>query len=219
MRRSWVIISSCCISTLMIFFAGCANAAVEARAAEAMAAGRARPIDKALMDAVTASEDIKVTALLKRGADPNAKDGHMETPLHSAAWNGNTRIAALLIENGADVNVKNSSGDTPLHLAAYYGKTGVMLILIEKGAGVDAKSDLDETALHRAAMQGKSEAAKILVENGADVNARSKLKFLEKLKAKVKGKGKEGGHTPLYYAEQKKSETIVQFLKEHGAKR
>lgn len=187
------------------------------------AASAARPIDRALMDAVTSSDALKAESLLKRGADANARDEHGEVPLHSAAWNGSVEIAALLAANGADVNARNSLGETPLYIAAYYGKTAVMRLLIEKGADVNSKSASGETPLHRAALQGRDEAAKLLVENGADVNARAvplpPVKTLSKLKAKVMAKlrPKREGATPLSYAKKKGSETIIQLLKEHGA--
>jgi uncharacterized protein len=39
------------------------------------------------------------------------------TSLHSAAHNGQTKLAKLLIDNGAAINVKMDNGQTPLFMA------------------------------------------------------------------------------------------------------
>ena len=57
------------------------------------------------------------------GADVNAKDDqgyNLETPLHKAAFWGNTEIIEFLIAKGAEVNVKNKDGKTPLDWAIEY---------------------------------------------------------------------------------------------------
>ena len=39
------------------------------------------------------------------------------TPLHSAAHNGQTKLAKLLIDRGAEINAKMDNGRTPLFMA------------------------------------------------------------------------------------------------------
>lgn len=54
--------------------------------------------------------------LLARGADPNGQAGGEadETPLHSAAWNGNRRMVDLLLAHGADPTLTDRQyGGTP----------------------------------------------------------------------------------------------------------
>lgn len=54
--------------------------------------------------------------LLARGADPNGRAGGEadETPLHSAAWNGNRRMVDLLLAHGADPTLTDRQyGGTP----------------------------------------------------------------------------------------------------------
>jgi ankyrin repeat protein len=49
------------------------------------------------------------------------------TPLHSAAWNGNLVLVELLLELGADPNVRDAAYDgTPLDWAAYNGQAEVV---------------------------------------------------------------------------------------------
>ena len=54
---------------------------------------------------------------LADGADVNAKDNSVDTPLHIAAFERHTEIAELLIAKGADVNAKDADGKTPLDRA------------------------------------------------------------------------------------------------------
>ena len=59
-----------------------------------------------------------VKALLKDGADINAKDGSGWTPIMRAIAANHDRMVALLIEKGADVNA-TSYGWTPMTLAEF----------------------------------------------------------------------------------------------------
>ena len=58
-----------------------------------------------------------VKALLKAGADVNAKGDWDDTPLHYAASWLRTETAKVLIEAGARLNAKTKSGWTPLDVA------------------------------------------------------------------------------------------------------
>ncbi|MBD0391017.1 ankyrin repeat domain-containing protein, partial [Wolbachia endosymbiont of Pentalonia nigronervosa] len=58
-----------------------------------------------------------VKALLKIGAEINAKDQDDATPLHWAAISGNADVVASLLKNGADPSLKNKDGKTPIKLA------------------------------------------------------------------------------------------------------
>jgi ankyrin repeat protein len=111
-------------------------------------------------------------AALAAGADPNARDDQLYTPLHLAARGGNTDLARLLIDKGADPNAKDDDHRTPLHLAVLSGHTDLARLLIEKGVDVNAKNRWQQTPLHGAASSGHTDAGRLLIDKGADPTAR-----------------------------------------------
>lgn len=62
------------------------------------------------------------------------------TPLHVAAFMGNTNIVVLLLKHGADPNGQTMHNETSLHLASRAGRIETVRLLLRNGAIVDAKS-------------------------------------------------------------------------------
>ena len=110
--------------------------------------------------------------LIAKGADVNAKDKNLITPLHRAALGSGSKVAKILIDKGADVNARDSRGRTPLHDAAGYGNDKMVELLIERGAQVDVKDKRGTTALYCAASGTKDskETVELLLAAGADIN-------------------------------------------------
>ena len=52
------------------------------------------------------------------GADINAIDSRKQTPLHTAAREGEVQIVQLLCEKGANLYLKDHEGNLPIDLAA-----------------------------------------------------------------------------------------------------
>eukprot|EP00800_Vazella_pourtalesii_P010574 TRINITY_DN25932_c0_g1_i1.p1 TRINITY_DN25932_c0_g1~~TRINITY_DN25932_c0_g1_i1.p1 ORF type:complete len:212 (-),score=50.57 TRINITY_DN25932_c0_g1_i1:63-698(-) len=69
------------------------------------------------------------TALLKYpNTQVNAKNKLGDTPLHNAAWKGDSAIVGMLIEAGADITIRNNEKLTPYDLAKV-PEVGVLLQL------------------------------------------------------------------------------------------
>ncbi len=137
----------------------------------------------ALVDA-GAPLDVFAAAALGRGAaldaalaaDPSAVrsfayDGW--TPLHLAAFFGQTEAAGRLLDAGADLSAisRNSIGNTPLHAAVAGGHVETSLRLIERGAPVKVADAGGHTPLHIAAEAGSLAVVKALLARGADAHA------------------------------------------------
>ena len=110
--------------------------------------------------------------LLAAGADPNARDGIGETPLHFAARGlgpevDTSEVVALLLDAGADVNARDRFGLSPLHHAASSANEKVVELLISRGADVNAKDSSGGTPLRRARNSEKEDVIRMLREHGA----------------------------------------------------
>lgn len=90
--------------------------------------------------------ELTVTALLKWGADINARSCLGSTMLHKAMEGDHQHVAILLIEAGADVSTPLMYGRTPLHLAAAMGQDKLVKCLLEYGANALARDHFGKSA-------------------------------------------------------------------------
>ena len=124
--------------------------------------------------AVLHNENVEVVkALLKGGADPNARVKWKYTPLHQAAvYNENPAVVKALIDAGAALDVQTlHSESTPLHLAAQYNDNPeVVKALIDAGAALTAWNKKDKTPLKVARRRHR----KVLRNAWADLDERQK---------------------------------------------
>jgi ankyrin repeat protein len=122
-----------------------------------------------------------VAALLKRGADMNAKERRGQTAIMWAAADGNTEVVEVLIKAGADVHAKlPDSGFTPFFFAARNGRIDVIRALLK--AGIDVNEGMEPrkpggkipsqgtSALILAIENGYYELALTLLDAGANPN-------------------------------------------------
>ena len=105
--------------------------------------------DKALFNAVEKGDLRAAKNAIINGANLNAKNNWLRTPLHvvtggDSAWvkhkeiPNRKEITELLISKGADVNARDQNRQTPLIGAAKLGYEGICKLLISKGANVNA---------------------------------------------------------------------------------
>lgn len=77
------------------------------------------------MNAVQAKSLEKVSFLLDRGADVDARDGRGFTALHRAAEMGQLDLLVTLLEHGASPELE-AEGHTPLSLARARGESAIV---------------------------------------------------------------------------------------------
>ena len=75
-----------------------------------------------------------VRLLVERGADVNAKNNSLKTPLMVAASTGNVEIVKYLIDNKADINILDSYNYNALCYAINSENAELVKLLIDKGA-------------------------------------------------------------------------------------
>ena len=147
--------------------------------------------------AVTQNQAGEVTALLKRGIDPNTPDQNGLPALHLAARDGSLDVVKTLVAAGADLNRRNAGGETAIMLAAIQGHLATVEFLLGKEAQINHPG---WTPLIYAATAGKNEVIKLLIENHAYIDSTS-----------------PNGSTPLMMAVRGGHVTTVKLLVEEDA--
>ncbi|KAG0170824.1 hypothetical protein DFQ28_001633 [Apophysomyces sp. BC1034] len=88
----------------------------------------------------------EAAALVKQGANTNAKDKSLWTPLHEASHFGHLAVVKLLVEHGSDINHPGHEGNTALHSASRKGRQDIVQYMVDVGADVDICNDAGKTA-------------------------------------------------------------------------
>ena len=91
--------------------------------------------DFLLRRACKENESRTAETALAMGADVNATDGALNTPMHDAAMYGSLQVIMLLHEQGATLDARNQFGRTPLEVAEHVGEESAAEILSHLAAG------------------------------------------------------------------------------------
>ena len=121
------------------------------------------------------------------------------SPIHWAAFKGDTNILSLLIEQGEDINRRGTWSDiTPLHLVR---DARTAKLLIHSKADIEALDNQGQTPLMWAAERGKSGVAESLIAAGSKIDHED-----------------HSGATALSLATFHKHDALVELLLRSGAK-
>ena len=71
-----------------------------------------------------------VHMILEVCKDKNPKDSGGQTPLHTSAIEGHSKIVQMILHVAEDKNPKDEDGNTPLHGAAERGHTDIVKMIL-----------------------------------------------------------------------------------------
>ncbi|GAB9471442.1 Tkl protein kinase [Globisporangium polare] len=141
-----------------------------------------------------------ITELLNRGANVNAQNSSMCTPVFVASMNGHIDVVLELLDRNADANIADEDSDSPLGMAARNGHIDVAKLLLDRGTSADLANSKGETPLHLASMRGHVDVVQLLLDSNAPVNAVD-----------------IDGETPLHIASIKDHQDVVLLLLDRNA--
>lgn len=140
-----------------------------------------------------------VESLIKKGADPNSKNGLEFTPLYIAAASHQTNVMEALIKAGAKADETSTYG-TALTFAAGTANAEGVKLLLSLGVNVDYARTDGITPLMMACNSGSPLVVGDLLAHKPDVNAQD-----------------DAGSSPLIYAARQGHEAVAVLLLNAGA--
>lgn len=96
------------------------------------------------------------TALIRKGANVDARDSRGKTPLHEAAAAGAVGVIKLLLSSEAEIQHRDGVGKTPLHRAAQASQAEAVKMLLADGADPAVKDQRGKTASDYARLSGSA---------------------------------------------------------------
>lgn len=163
-------------------------------------------MNEALVSAAAQGNLARVTDLLKRGADLNARDDQGRTPVMAATHGNHVAVVDALLKAGADVDLRDNRLDNPFLYAGAAGLLDILKLAHAAGADPTITNRFGGTALIPAAERGHVEVARyLLTETAVDINHINNLGWTALLEAIILA---DGGP---------RHQEIVRLLIDHGA--
>lgn len=162
-------------------------------------------LDQALFNAIERADIKRVGALLKQGANVNARGVGGYSPLIRALNKRDVALVKLLLDKGANASASDNYGNTPLSFAIdsdLANNTTFARLLLDHGASVKGRDGA--LALFLVAMNRDLATAKLLLARGADVNA-------------TRERNEQSGETALTAATTFGDLDIMRYLLDKGA--
>lgn len=170
-------------------------------AAQPATSGAVTSTCESLEHVVASGQVSDLESLLETKPDPvNCRDTRRWTPLHYAAFNGQTTMIQTLVAHGAAVDATDKDGATPLHVAASSGHADAIEALLQSGARLNALDHYGDTPLQNAASAGSVSATDVLLSHHAATEIRC-----------------ANGYTPLNSAAYLGHTDVIRLLLDHGA--
>ena len=223
------------LATLLLF-------ATVAPAAHAQVAPTASEVAAytGLFAAAARGDAAEIAKLAAAGADVKARDGRGRTPLHVAAFAGRHDAMRALVKAGADPNALEVDRYDIVTIAAVANDVPTLETALKLGTrATNVTSRYDGTALIAAAHLGHAEVVRVLIEAKAPLDHVNNLGWTALIESIVLGDGGErhtatlaelvaaganvnipdrNGMTPLHLAEGQGYRTMVEILKQAGAR-
>ena len=143
--------------------------------------------DTSLLAAADRGHGAVLKALIRQGANIDAKNEYGDTALMRAAMEGHVEAVKALIEAEANINEGDDNQWTALIWAACNGHVEAVKALIEAGANINEESNEKWTALICAAENGHVEVVKALMGKEANIDAKNKDGATALMRAAEKG--------------------------------
>ena len=142
-----------------------------------------------LIEAVNGDELESVRALVKAGADLEARDSHQRSPLLLAAAADLCDIARLLVTLGADPDALDDRHDTPWLVTGVTGSVSMLEVLLPAEPDLTIRNRYGGISVIPAAERGHVDYVRRVVETGIDVNHVNDLGWTALLEAVILGDG------------------------------
>ena len=147
-------------------------------------------MDQDLIAAAGKDDLARISALLKRGANVNARDAQGRTPVMAATYARHANAVEALIRAGADVNARDEMLNNPLLYAGAEGMLDILKLANAAGADPRLTNRYGGTALIPAAERGHVDVVDWLLANTkVEVNHVNRLGWTALLEAIVLSDG------------------------------